>query len=303
MSGTQGNSDVLKGYFKHNGGQRYNTNATITAALTKQYPKLTLTTVSSWTCDLISFANSGHATAQPIQDVSDELPTEIKEKVFLPPYRRSGGKGLLMTSYTFGKFMYKWQDYDFIVYIIDGAEAPYANYSNYYILSADENKTSALIASAGTWGSELHEEIWVFDGGFWGKSAELYASVMKASWKDVILDEDMKKAIINDHVSFFKSEETYTKLRVPWKRGLILYGPPGNGKTISVKAMMNMLYKRTPQVPTLYVRSLQSVSFLTLSFVSYVTPHANNYTVHGPREIYQPNFQPGKTLCSLLPCL
>ncbi|TQS32254.1 hypothetical protein Golomagni_07437, partial [Golovinomyces magnicellulatus] len=69
---------------------------------------------------------------------------------------------------------------------------------------------------------------------------------------------DLKKTIIDDHLSFFKSEETYKNLQVPWKRGLIFYGPPGNGKTISVKAMMNMLYKQKTQVQTLYVRSLRS---------------------------------------------
>nr|GFD61087.1 hypothetical protein [Tanacetum cinerariifolium] len=54
------------------------------------------------------------------------------------------------------------------------------------------------------------------------------------------------------------------KLKVPWKRGIIYYGPPGNGKTISIKAMMNSLYKRGANgdtrmaVPTLYVRTLSS---------------------------------------------
>ena len=72
----------------------------------------------------------------------------------------------------------------------------------------------------------------------------------------VILDEDQKKAMINDVKTFFNSRDSYEKLRVPWKRGVIYHGPPGNGKTISIKAMMHMLYARKEAIPTLYVRSL-----------------------------------------------
>ncbi|KAL8988899.1 MAG: hypothetical protein Q9169_008482 [Polycauliona sp. 2 TL-2023] len=59
---------------------------------------------------------------------------------------------------------------------------------------------------------------------------------------------------------FFGGEERYKRLKVPWKRGVIYYGPPGNGKTISIKAMMHTLSLYTPTpIPTLYVRSLSSM--------------------------------------------
>lgn len=74
----------------------------------------------------------------------------------------------------------------------------------------------------------------------------------------IALHLQMKQALIDDHMSFFKSRGQYEKLKVPWKRGIIYYGPPGNGKTVSIKATMNMLYKLKDPVPTLYVRSLVS---------------------------------------------
>ena len=80
---------------------------------------------------------------------------------------------------------------------------------------------------ASRWSIELHNEVWVFDGGYWQKSAELWQSVQQSEWKDVILDEDMKQSIIEDADNFFNSRDTYMNLKVPWKRGIIYYGPPG----------------------------------------------------------------------------
>lgn len=40
------------------------------------------------------------------------------------------------------------------------------------------------------------------------------------------------------------------------QRGIILHGLPGNGKTISIKSLMRSLSRRSPPVPTLYVKSL-----------------------------------------------
>ena len=42
-----------------------------------------------------------------------------------------------------------------------------------------------------------------------------------------------------------------------WKRGIIFHGLPGNGKTVSIKALMSSLYTREDlMVPSLYVKTL-----------------------------------------------
>lgn len=51
---------------------------------------------------------------------------------------------------------------------------------------------------------------------------------------------------------FYQQEKVYKELGIPWKRGILMHGPPGNGKTISMKAIM----KTAPATP-LYVRSFQ----------------------------------------------
>jgi len=77
----------------------------------------------------------------------------------------------------------------------------------------------------------------------------------RASWDKVILDPGMKKELTSVSGRFFDSKSVYDDLGVPWKRGLIFYGPAGNGKTISIKALMHTLAERKRSVPTLYVKS------------------------------------------------
>ncbi|KAJ6780834.1 hypothetical protein PWT90_00521 [Aphanocladium album] len=253
-------SEAVREYFKHSSAKRNNTDAVLATALKRQYPALHLSIVAARTANLLAYASSGEASYTEIEDDTGDggVPSSLGHKVFVPPMKRGSGAGFVGRVPTFGKFLYKYKDHEFIIYLAKTQDGIYDIEDTYYVLSTDETKTDALIQAAGTWGSVLHDEIWVFDGGFWRKDAGLYASVIKASWDAVILDEDMKKALIDDHLSFFRSRSTYQNLKVPWKRGVIYYGPPGNGKTISIKAMMHTLYNLTPEVPTLYVRSLTS---------------------------------------------
>lgn len=65
----------------------------------------------------------------------------------------------------------------------------------------------------------------------------------------------MKKDLQEAAEKFFDSKDAYEDIGVPWKRGLMFYGPPGNGKTISIKALMHSLLDRKHPIPTLYVKS------------------------------------------------
>jgi hypothetical protein len=249
-------------FFHHSSAKRVNTDATIAKALREEYPHLQLVIVPSFGIDLLGYASAGHASFVAVDPGSRELPSSLMWKVYLAPGRRiDNNPGRLADQVLFAKFLYQWQGTEFILYLVDGRDgtSSYPAVRNHYILTTNTSKADALILAAGQWGNELHEEVWVWDTGMWRKSAELYQSILKASWDAVILDETMKKAIIADHQSFFDSRDTYARLKVPWKRGLIYHGPPGNGKTISIKAMMHTLYERKDPVPALYVRSFSSV--------------------------------------------
>ena len=55
------------------------------------------------------------------------------------------------------------------------------------------------------------------------------------------MDPAKKKEIIDDLDMFKKSKDYYARLGKPWKRGYLLYGAPGTGKSTMVAAMANHL--------------------------------------------------------------
>lgn len=257
---------VAAEFFHHSSARRVNTDVVLIEAIRRQYPELTLTIAPldyGEGANFLSYASAGHASARKLEDDSDKIHRAIEWKVFFPPARRLDQRpGVVETIVQFGKYMYYWQGHEYILYVANGrdGDSPYPQQVQQYLLHPSQQASDQLITAAGQWSSVLHNEVWVFDRGYWQKSAELWNSVQNSTWEDVILDPDMKKAIIGDVDSFFSGRDTYARLKVPWKRGIIYYGPPGNGKTVSIKAMMHALYERDGPVPTLYVRSLTSVS-------------------------------------------
>jgi transitional endoplasmic reticulum ATPase len=165
------------------------------------------------------------------------------------------------------RFQYIWNDNEFLVYYAVWQEMLSQATQLFFILHprAESNivdghcqETDALLLAAGKWTSQLHDEIFVFDNGYWDKSKELWKSVSGASWSDVILSPAMKQNLISDVQGFFDNQSLYKQFAVPWKRGVILHGVPGNGKTVSIKALMASLYSRPDPIPSLYVKSFET---------------------------------------------
>lgn len=227
-----------------------------TAVFRRQYPELAVTCTSASNPALLQFAAAGFATAE--LDTTEESINRFRG--YVPGNARYGYTEGLYESRYFAKYNYRWGDEFFIVYVI------LIGYSaiQFILKEPGENETTLsntkvveeLIMACGRWMYPIDNDfIYVYDG-YWTASKSLWQQVQKASWDNVILNEEMKKTLVSLMTKFFDSEDVYKSLGVPWKRGVIFHGPAGNGKTISIKALMHSLSKSKDRtIPALYVKS------------------------------------------------
>src|SRR5687768_13392861 len=138
------------------------------------------------------------------------------------------------------------------VILITWAEDCYRRRHHWII--ADERKVAEEFFDAVCeWSCEVRGEILVYHDGFFQKDKDLFDSIQHATFDNLVLPAPLKHQIQNDFTQFFGSREVYEQYRIPWKRGAIFIGPPGNGKTHTLKALINQVSK-----PCLYVRSFKS---------------------------------------------
>ncbi|PIN15338.1 AAA+-type ATPase [Handroanthus impetiginosus] len=62
-----------------------------------------------------------------------------------------------------------------------------------------------------------------------------------ATFDTLAMDRDKKQEIVNDLINFSTSKDYYAKIGKAWKRGYLLFGPPGTGKSTMIAAMANLL--------------------------------------------------------------
>ncbi|KAF1876093.1 hypothetical protein Lal_00006724 [Lupinus albus] len=62
-----------------------------------------------------------------------------------------------------------------------------------------------------------------------------------ATFETMAIEPEKKREIIEDLVTFSKSKEFYARIGKAWKRGYLLHGPPGTGKSTMIAAMANLL--------------------------------------------------------------
>jgi AAA+ superfamily predicted ATPase len=101
------------------------------------------------------------------------------------------------------------------------------------------------------WCTSAKDAIAVFENSCFSRDQKLYEEIKKRSLHDVFLSDTILNQLQLGVFDFLRQEALFTQHDLPWKRGLILHGPPGNGKTQAIKAIIG-----ETKLPAIYVRSL-----------------------------------------------
>lgn len=144
-----------------------------------------------------------------------------------------------------------WEGRQFDVVTLTLREDSYTN-TAYFIVGDDTDSTTKFFLAVCRWCSQTRGEVLVFENACFTRSEQLHAQVRQARFEDLILPPELTDAVRDDVRRFIASKETYAKHRVPWKRGLLLLGAPGNGKTHMVRALV-----RETGWQCLYVKSFR----------------------------------------------
>lgn len=209
--------------------------------LAELHPEKAVIQGQTWYFDLEAFARAGHCSVVEQKSVFHHVKNQWE------------GTGKKLREQTENSWLnVLWQGHLMDVVLITWTDGCYRRRHHWIV--GDERKISEdFFQAVCEWSCEVRGEILVFHDGYFQKDEQLFHSIKSSTFDNLILPDALKQQIENDFQQFFNARELYEQYRIPWKRGALFIGPPGNGKTHTLKALINQLSK-----PCLYIRSFKS---------------------------------------------
>lgn len=212
----------------------------VSQRLHKAFPGQVVVETSDWDFDLHAYGGAGHCTLQTLAEVYGQYVTSWNSSdhhVERTPFNAA--------------YEITWQGHKFIGIQLQWS-AGWSMVRYFWMVAERQAIAEAFFHAVCDWHTEARDEILVFDNGTWRKNNDLYKSIQSATVENLVLPGSLKDDIHSDAKRFFESRQFYSQHGLAWKRGLLFIGPPGNGKTHMVKALINDL-----KLPCLYVKNFK----------------------------------------------
>ena len=209
--------------------------------LAELYPEKTILEGQTWFFDLDAFVHDERCSVVKEKSVFHHVKTE---------WMGAGKKQKQKIENSWLNVLWKGQLLD--VVLITWDENCYRR-RHHWIIAEEKKLAEEFFDAVCEWSCEARGEILVYHDGYFKKDKQLFDSIKNSTFENLVLPASLKQQIQNDFQQFFNSSAIYEQYGIPWKRGAIFIGPPGNGKTHALKALINQLGK-----PCLYIRSFKS---------------------------------------------
>lgn len=208
--------------------------------LDQAFPDQTIVETPDWDFDLHAYAEAGHCQMATLAAVHSQYVTSW-----------NGSDRHLEKTALNAAYELTWQQHHLTILQLQWS-AGWSSVRYFWLVAPRQAIADAFFHSVCDWNTEMRDEILVFDNGAWRKNNDLYQSIQSSTLDNLVLPGTLKTDIHQDLARFFESRQFYLQHGLAWKRGLLFIGPPGNGKTHMVKALINAF-----KLPCLYVKNFK----------------------------------------------
>lgn len=144
-------------------------------------------------------------------------------------------------------------------FVLDISPMPFAGVVKLRVIASDDQqeKVEEFFADINEWIKENN-----FYKGQKIDASGKFLNLADVCEDDLILPEDIKRELFRNVSQMVEKYEDYSKFGIPAKRGIILAGPPGNGKTLSCKVLAKMLDCTFIWVTPRHLKEMDGVSHI-----------------------------------------